>query len=247
MKENYKVIFVDDELAALQGLAHKVKRFYPSFEVLGTYQKPKEAIAAINKNAPDILFLDIAMPNITGFELLNNIPNNTAEVIFVTAYNQYALEALKRNAVDYILKPIANEELKNAIDKTIYRLDNKKDQVVNKDLVNLLRQTLSKDSKLLLPTTKGMSFIPQEEVLHLEGYKGYTKIHLIDDTTILSSYNIGKFELLLGEQFFKCHKSHIVNIDHVRSYENDGYLLLNSKCRVPISRLNRKVFLALFE
>ena len=164
---DYKVLFVDDELSALNGLQQKVRRFYPSFEIIGAFQKPKEAIAFIIENPPDILFLDIEMPNINGFELLNNIPENTAEVIFVTAYNQYALEAFKKNAVDYILKPIANDELQNAVDKTIKRLTYRKVGDVQENLAKLLKQNLSKGSKIVIPTQKGMSFIPQEEVMHI--------------------------------------------------------------------------------
>ena len=244
---DYKVLFVDDELSALNGLQQKVRRFYPSFEIIGAFQKPKEAIAFIIENPPDILFLDIEMPNINGFELLNNIPENTAEVIFVTAYNQYALEAFKKNAVDYILKPIANDELQNAVDKTIKRLTYRKVGDVQENLAKLLKQNLSKGSKIVIPTQKGMSFIPQEEVMHIEGDEGYTKIHLTDGAQILSSYNLGKFEKILVDRFFKCHRSHIVNLDFVRGFENEGYILLQNYKRVPISRANKKLFLEFFD
>lgn len=98
-----------------------------------------------------------------------------------------------------------------------------------------------------MPTSKGMSFIPQEEVMHLEGYEGYTKIHLTNTSIITSSYNLGKFEKLLSSKFFKCHKSHIINLEKVRHFENEGYVVLENDYRVPISKTNKKAFLSLFK
>lgn len=114
-------------------------------------------------------------------------------------------------------------------------------------MVKLLTETLLNNNKLIVPTSKGLSFIPQEEVLHLEVDEGYTKIHLADNTQILSSYNLGKFEKSLGRTFFKCHKSHIVNIEKVRSFENEGYVVLENGHRVPRYKSNRKIFLSLFK
>jgi len=105
---------------------------------------------------------------------------------------------------------------------------------------------LQKNNKIIVPTSKGVSFIPQIEVMHLEGYEGYTKIHLMDGKTLISSYNLGKFEKLLSTSFFKCHKSHIINIEKVRHFENEGYIILDNDYRVPISRSNKKAFLSLF-
>ncbi|MFT5925337.1 MAG: two-component system LytT family response regulator [Rubritalea sp.] len=243
--KKYSAILVDDEYSALQNLHNKVLKVGSQVSVIATFQKPEKAIASIIEHTPDIVFLDIQMPGMTGFELLQHIPTLTSQVIFSTAYNEYALEALKNNAVDYVLKPVDNEELKKAIDKAIDNIE-KKAADSNANLVELLNKIIDRDHKLKVPTQKGISFIPQEEVIHLEGYDGYTKIHLIDGKTLTSSYNLGKFSDYLDDYFFKCHKSHIVNIKAVRAFENEGYVVLGENYRVPITKTYKQAFLDLF-
>ncbi|WP_452228559.1 MULTISPECIES: LytR/AlgR family response regulator transcription factor [unclassified Lacinutrix] len=239
-------ILVDDEIANLKGLQRKIENLFPNIQISGAYQKPEDAIAAIKEQQPNILFLDIEMPRINGFELLTNLKDVNFQVIFVTAYSEYALEAFKKSAIDYILKPIDNDDLVAAINKALEIIKLKKESETNAKLVGLLEENISKKNKIVVPTQKGISFIPQDEVLHLEGYEGYTKIHLINNTTITSSYNLGKFEKLLNTKFFKCHKSHIINLEKVRHFENEGYVVLNNEYRVPISKTNKKAFLSLF-
>ncbi|QJP35697.1 response regulator transcription factor [Nonlabens sp. Ci31] len=243
--KKYKAILVDDEFSALQNLHKKVLKVGNQIEVIATFQDPKKAIAAIVEHTPDLLFLDIQMPGMTGFELLQQLTHLSAQVIFSTAYNEYALEALKNNAVDYVLKPVDNEELKRAIDKAITNIE-KEATDSNANLVALLNKIIDRDHKLKVPTQKGISFIPQEEVIHLEGYEGYTKIHLVDGKTLISSYSLGKFSDYLDDYFFKCHKSHIVNIKAVRAFENEGYVVIGEDYRVPITKTYKQAFLDLF-
>ena len=238
-------ILIDDEISNLKGLEQKLGKLFPDIVIENTFQKPEEAIKVLQKQQPDVVFLDIEMPRINGFDLLTQLEIVDFQVIFVTAYSEYAIEAFKQNAVDYVLKPIDDEELVNAVNKALHIIKTKCDLESNHKLVNLLTSTIS-SNKIIVPTQKGMSFIPQEEVLHLEGYEGYTKIHLIDGKTIMSSYNLGKFEKLLNATFFKCHKSHVVNLEKVRHFENEGYLVLEDNQRVPISRANKKAFLEQF-
>jgi len=239
-------ILVDDEFSALNGLKQKMEKLFPNVEVLQTFQIPEEAIKFLESQQPDLVFLDIEMPRINGFELLTELSEIRFQVIFVTAYSEYALDALKKNAVDYVLKPVDDDELISAVQKAEVIILEKKEKKANENLVKLLSETISQNNKLIVPTSKGLSFIPQEDVLHLEGYEGYTKIHLTNNVEILSSYNLGKFEKVLSTTFFKCHKSHIINIGKVRSFENEGYVVLENDYRVPISKTNKKVFLDLF-
>lgn len=243
--KKYKVILVDDERNALQNLKNKILKVNDELDIIATFQDPKEALIAIDKFAPDILFTDIQMPGINGFELLNNIQELKSQVIFSTAYGEYALDAIKKNAVDYILKPVDNEELKNAIAKAIENIE-KENADQNANLVELLNKIIDRDHKLKVPTQKGISFIPQEEVIHLEGYDGYTRIHLADGKTLTSSYSLGKFKDYLEDYFFKCHKSHIVNIKAVRAFENEGYVVIGEDYKVPITKTYKQAFLDLF-
>ncbi|AUC77034.1 LytR/AlgR family response regulator transcription factor [Olleya sp. Bg11-27] len=240
-------ILIDDEISNLKGLEQKIGKLFPELVILNTFQKPEDAISALQNNQPDIVFLDIEMPRINGFDLLAQLNVIDFQIIFVTAYSEYAIEAFKQNAIDYVLKPIDDADLIVAVKKAISVIKTKVDIDSNHKLVNLLSSTLSNNNKIIVPTAKGMSFIPQEEVMHLEGYEGYTKIHLINDTTITSSYNLGRFEKLLNATFFKCHKSHIINLEKVRHFENEGYVVLDNEYRVPISKTNKKAFLGLFK
>jgi len=246
MIEELTAIIVDDEISNIKGLQKKLKNLFPDITIVGSYQKPELAITAIQELKPTLVFLDIQMPRINGFELLEAIEVIDFQVIFVTAYSEYALQAFKQNAIDYILKPIDDVELKLAVDKAIQIIESQDKVILNSNLLKLISATVTDNNKLIVPTVKGMSFIPQDEVFHIEGYEGYTKIHLEDNTTLMSSYNLGKFEKVISSNFFKCHKSHIVNINKVRHFENEGYLVLDNQQRVPISRANRKTFLELF-
>lgn len=246
MNSSITAILVDDEISNLKGLQRKIENLFPNIQVSAAFQKPEDAIHAIEQQEPNILFLDIEMPRINGFELLAKLKEVNFQVIFVTAYNEYALEAFKKNAIDYILKPIDNNDLVIAVNKALNIIKLKHESENNSKLVGLLEENISKNNKIIVPTQKGVSFIPQDEVLHLEGYEGYTKIHLINSTTITSSYNLGKFEKLLNSKFFKCHKSHIINLEKVRHFENEGYVVLDNEYRVPISKANKKTFLSLF-
>lgn len=239
-------ILIDDEFSTLKVLQQKVEKLFPEISILATFQEPEEAIEFIKKNEPEILFLDIQMPRINGFELLSALEGLSFQVIFVTAYNEYALAALKESAIGYVLKPVDDEQLKDAVAKAIASIEQSMQLESNNKLIEILTDTVSKKNKIIVPTSKGLSFIPQDEVLHLEGYEGYTKFHLSNKTELLSSYNLGKFEAFLGKVFFKCHKSHIVNIEKVRSFENEGYLVLENGNRVPISKANKNAFMELY-
>lgn len=239
-------VLIDDEVSNLKGLAQKLDKLFPEIEIIHTFQKPEDAVKSLQTEQPDLVFLDIEMPRINGFDLLSQLSNIQFQVIFVTAYSEYAIEAFKQNAIDYVLKPIDNADLTVAVDKAIKVIEEKSALNNSHKLVNLLTGALADYKKIIIPTSKGLSFIPQEEVIHLEGYEGYTKIHLIDATTITSSYNLGRFEKLLSSVFFKCHKSHIINLEKVRHFENEGYVVLDNEYRVPISKTNKKAFLKLF-
>lgn len=242
-----KAILVDDEISNLKGLRLKLEKLFVEIEILGCYQKPEDAIKAINKVQPDILFLDIRMPRINGFELLSQLKDVNFQVIFITAYNEYAIEAFKKNAVDYVLKPIDDDDLTIAVNKAKKNIEKSEEHQKNINLVTILSENITENNKLIIPTQKGISFIEMKDILYLEGYKGYTKIHTETKETLLSSYSLVKFEKQLNKQFFKCHKSYIVNLSYIRHYENEGYLILTDTTRIPISQPNKKIFMSLIQ
>ncbi len=244
--KKYKAVLVDDEASALKLLERKVRSLCSEIIIQGVFQKPESALEAIINDPPDILFLDIEMPRMNGFELLTEIRQIEFQVIFVTAYSEYALKALKGSAVDYILKPVDDSELLTAVKKATLAIEIKNYSVSQEKLIHILQESINRTQKIIVPTTKGLSFLPEKEVLYFEGFEGYTRIHLHGKQVITSSYNLGKFEKNLGTGFFKCHKSYIVNLEYVKAFENEGYLLMETDARIPISRSNRKIFLGLF-
>lgn len=239
-------ILVDDEKDALSGLEQKLATHFAHIDIVGIFQNPEEALGFIEKNPPDILFLDIEMPRMNGFELLSKLNYLNFQVIFVTAYSEYAIKAFRASAIGYVVKPVDNEEFMNTVKKALSLIEQNRQTENNIKLVEILSEALSLTNKIVIPTGKGLSFIPQEQVVNFEGYSGYTNIYLDDGSKIMSSYNIGRFEQVLNRVFFKCHKSHIINLAKVRSLENEGYIVLENGCRIPISKSNKKAFLQLF-
>lgn len=234
-----KAILVDDEEKALKSLANKIECFFPEIEILHLEQNAENSVSLIEKEQPNIVFLDVEMPILSGFDVLANIKNPDFEIIFVTAYSNYAIEAFQYCAIGYVVKPIDNDELKLAVNNALKNITSKSSIVKNKNLLDLLTNAMS-EKKIIIPTSTGFSLIKLIDILHLEGYSGYTKIHLTNGLEIISSYNIGKFEKMLPESFFKCHKSYIVNLKQITAFENEGYLVLESNIRIPISRSRRK-------
>ena len=244
---NINCILVDDEIASLKNLERKINQFFPNLNILDKFQKPEDAISFLNTNEVSLVFLDIQMPRINGFELLTTVKNVDFKVIFVTAYNEYALEALKKSAIDYILKPIDDDDLKVAIQKTIKLIDEENESTHNKELLELLQESISNQKKLLVPNEKGFSVIDQNDILYLEGYDGYTKINIDPERQIISSYGLGKYEQKLNANFFKTHKSYIVNLNKIIEFEKEGYVVLSNNVRIPISKKSKNELLDLLK
>lgn len=244
---NINCILVDDEIASLKNLERKINQFFPNLTILEKFQKPEDAILFLNTNEVSLVFLDIQMPRINGFEVLTTVKNVDFKVIFVTAYNEYALEALKKSAIDYILKPIDDDDLKVAIQKTIKLIDEENESTHNKELLELLQESISNQKKLLVPNEKGFSVIEQNDILYLEGYDGYTKINIDPERQIISSYGLGKYEQKLNANFFKTHKSYIVNLNKIIEFEKEGYVVLSNNVRIPISKKSKNELLDLLK
>ena len=244
---NINCILVDDEIASLKNLERKINQFFPNLNILDKFQNPEDAISFLNTNEVSLVFLDIQMPRINGFEVLTTVKNVDFKVIFVTAYNEYALEALKKSAIDYILKPIDDDDLKVAIQKTIKLIDEENESTHNKELLELLQESISNQKKLLVPNEKGFSVIDQNDILYLEGYDGYTKINIDPERQIISSYGLGKYEQKLNANFFKTHKSYIVNLNKIIEFEKEGYVVLSNNVRIPISKKSKNELLDLLK
>jgi len=242
-----KTLVIDDERKLREVLCIKLQKHCPSIEVVGQASNALEAQRAIEKHKPDLIFLDIAMPGKSGFELLSSFDKVTFEVIFATGYNEYAIDALKVSAVDYLLKPIQTEELIDAVSRAEIRITNRR-QLENIELLkHNLKHVGDQKSKIVIPGSESYRFIEVADIIRCEGWQKYTKIYLVNGSTIVSSYNIGSYKDMLAPYgFFSCHKSHLINRTHLKSYTKEGTVTLTNDNKVPVARRKREEFSEFF-
>lgn len=239
-----KTILIDDERKALAILKNKLERLCPNVEVIAETQNPKEGIELIKTLKPDLVFLDIAMPELSGFDVLKQFEKPDFEIIFATAFDNYAIEAIKHCAIGYLVKPVDNTDLITAVTGAKANIEEKTALQKNKQLIeNLGVQTFQK-KKIIIPSVEGLEFVKIEEIIHCEGETGYTKIHLKKGKPLLSSNSIGHFnKLLSGSDFYLVHKSHLINLNYIEKYLNEGYVILSENIKIPVSRNRRQEFL----
>jgi len=235
-----RAVIIDDEKNNIAHIIGVIKKLDLSITIVGMASSADEGIKTILATDPDLLFLDIQMPNKNGFDLLKALPHYQFEVIFVTAYDQYGIQAVKLSAIDYLLKPVNPEELKIAINKVKEKLNKKKENLQLENLMKLIRdKDVKKDHKLALASTKEIRFVPTGDIIRCESSNAYTEFFLTDGKSVLVSKPIFEYEELLASyDFIRCHQSHLVNKKFIKSLikEDSGYLLLNDDTRIPLSR-----------
>ena len=238
-------LLIDDERKSLAILKDKLERLCPSVLIVGETQDPREGLLLIERLQPQLIFLDIAMPEMSGFDLLAAIETPSFEIIFVTAFDNYAIDAINHCAIGYLVKPVDNQDLVTAVNKAITNIEDKTALEKNQLLIeNLGVQTFQK-KKIVIPTQEGLEFVRIKEIIHCEGVDGYTKIYFKNRKPILSSHSIGHFNVLLeNHDFHLVHKSHLINMNHIDKYLNEGYILLTDNFKIPVSRNRRSDFLS---
>ena len=201
--ENIRAIVIDDEEDSVNFIKSIIDEFCPEVNVVETANSVNEGVTKIKDYNPDIVFLDVEMPNGTGFDLLERFSTINFDVIFITAYNHYAIKAIKYSAVDYILKPISIEELIDAVKKVIQN-KNEKTHVHNYDnLINNLKS--SSPQKLAIPTRLGLQYIDTNNIIRIEADRSYSNVHIQGQKKIMVSRNLVEFqELLQSQSFFRC-------------------------------------------
>lgn len=239
-----KTILIDDERKALAILINKLERLCPNVKIIAQTQNPKEGIQLIKNLKPDLVFLDVAMPEISGFDVLKQFKNPEFEIIFATAFDDYAIQAIKHCAIGYLVKPIDNKDLVNAVDNAYQNLQDKNALQKNKQLIENLGVQSFQQKKIIIPCVEGLEFIKIEDILHCQGETGYTKIYLKNGKSMLSSSSIGHFSRLLeSSNFYLVHKSHLINLVYIEKYLNEGYVILQGNIQIPVSRNRRQAFL----
>lgn len=239
-----KALIIDDEPKLRKVLQIKLEQYCNGVEVVGTAANIEEGHEQIRATNPEIVFLDISMPGGSGFDLLNKFEEIPFEVIFVTGFNDYVLDALKVSAVDYLLKPVITEDLVKAVERAKDRIENR-----NKiERYHLLKHNFDhlgkQDTKIAIPGTNAYDFVQIKDIVRCEGWQKYTRIHLEDGTTILSSYNIGVFKGMLENYgFYGTHKSHLINCKLISRYLKEGTVVMKDGSQVPVARRKKEEFI----
>lgn len=240
-----KAVLVDDERMSLEVLAIKLRKIAPETVILATFQSPEEAAVSIRQLKPDVLFLDIEMPQMDGFTLLHHLEPYSFEVIFTTAYNQYAIDAIRQSALDFLLKPIREIELSSALQ----RLEKKRSiQPISSDSLPISSLQFN---KIPIPSLKGVTFVPIQDIVWLESDSNYTVFHLASlhggaPRKLVASRTLKEFEnMLTPAHFFRVHRSALINLLRVKEYirGEGGTAIMDDGSEVEISRNEKKGFL----
>ncbi len=240
-----RAILVDDELNSLQNLQQKLEGFCPDVAIVAITQKPEEGILLIRQHQPDVVFLDIEMPRMSGFRMLEQLGDYDFDIIFTTAYNHYSIDAIRISAFDYLVKPIGIEELQHAVErlsKSLHKQTKEKIDILKKSL----NDSRSQEDKIAISTSEGIEFIPIKNIIHIESKSNYSKIFLIDNKSMMVTKILKDFEeMLLPYNFYRVHNSHLINLTYIQKYvrSEGGHVMLQDGTLIDISRRKKEEFL----
>jgi two-component system LytT family response regulator len=239
-----KAVIVDDEPKAIQGLIWELSNFSKEIEVMASFTNPDEALKYLNSNTPDCLFLDVQMPTIDGFQFLKQLKETNFAVIITTAYDEYAIKALKHDAIDYLLKPIDSDDLRASIAK----IKKYNDRIINSikfermlsnfnSKFNKKRITINTDGKLL--------FLDVDDIIYIESDGNYSTLFLQDQKKIVVTKKLKEVNAVLPEHyFFRIHNSYIINLNKIKAFiKNEGYVIMDSDHKIPVARQRKSDFL----
>jgi two-component system, LytTR family, response regulator len=239
-----RTIIVDDEKHCRNGLNIMLDKYCEGIEVITMCTTGKEGIRAIEQHRPNLVFLDIEMPGMNGFEMLEQCTRHDFEIIFTTAYNEYAIQAIRHSALDYLLKPVDKDELIKALERARQEKNAKSADRVN-ELLDLISS--KKDfGQIALPTLEGLMMINTADILYCESESAYTRFFMTDKKCItISKVLKDTEELLSGKGFFRVHNSYLINMRYVNRYirGNGGEVIMNDGKNIPVSRTKRQDFL----
>ncbi len=241
-------IIIDDELNGLVSLELLIKKYVPEVKLVAKTTDAFEGIDLINNFRPDVVFLDINMPNLNGFELLEKIEFKKFHLIFTTAHEEYAFKAIKKNALDYLLKPVDGSDLKKAIEKVNKNINDHSAMQNALKFLNTLTDT--KDIKVSIPAKGGIELVSGKDIMYIEADSNQAIVVLKDKTKINVTRSLKDYEKQLcdtNKNFIRIHNSFIININYVLRYvpEDGGYAVIQNEKSVPISKNKKEEFLNL--
>ncbi|HLO79543.1 MAG TPA: LytTR family DNA-binding domain-containing protein [Chitinophagaceae bacterium] len=244
----YRTVLVDDEPRGLNTLKKLLLEYCPELRIVAECADADSGREKIELLEPHILFLDISLPGKSGFDMLAELEKISFEIIFVTAHNEYTLQAFRYSAVDYLVKPIDEDLLVNAVARAVKRISAKSaHENINTLLHNIGRSPSGQDSRLCIPSLKGFQVVELKDIIYCEASGSYTNIYFTDGSNICASKPILEYEELLADAgFVRIHKSYLVNIIHIREYlrGEGGSVVLNNNMELEVSRRKKELFLS---
>ena len=241
-----KTIIIEDENQAVVALKSELALNCPEIKVIAVASTIKEALSLLEKLKPELIFLDIQLKDGTGFDFLNALNSYNFKIIFTTAYSQYAIDAIKVNALDYLLKPIDSDELITAVQKAKNQIaiesNLSKKEIIPKNTINVL------SNKISIQTSKGITLYESKSIIRLQSESNYTAIYYSNGKKEIIAKILRDFEKSLSKLgFVRIHNSHIINLQHLTNYVNKdgGYVILSDKTTLPVSKRKKSNFLHL--
>jgi two-component system LytT family response regulator len=237
-----KVLLIDDEERATDALRLMIEKTVPEIKQVLVCNDSRQAAEVIHTYQPGLVFLDIQMPHMNGFELLEKLPNKNFKIIFTTAYNEYAIQAIRFSAFDYLLKPIDLEELQLSIHRFLESQEDYRQQFdLLKNIMHNIQAPSADEFRLALPTKEGVHFLMPAEIIRCEAIGNYTKFYTEKGKTYLISKTLGEYDVLLTpHNFIRTHKSHLVNKKTISFIDHDGFAVLKDNSKVEVSRRRKE-------
>lgn len=237
-------IIIDDEADSIETLQWKLRNYCPHVQVTATFEDPVAGLQHLQQQAPELLFLDIEMPMLSGFDILEELgPDVPFDVIFTTAYDHFGIQAVKASALDYLLKPIQNKELVKAVEKyEDQRSGSTRKEQFKGLLDNIAAEKQGRNSKIALATKESIEFVAAEDIVCCSADSNYTVLYLTDGRKRIISKTLKDFEESLEPyRFYRAHNSHLVNLDKIKLYmrTDGGYLVMTNQMKIPVAK-NRK-------
>ncbi len=246
-----KILIIDDEEAAGNILKVLIEKHVPLQKEIIFCNSPEQALIVLPEFKPGLVMLDIEMPNMNGFDFLNNAACWNFDVVFTTAFDKYAIKAIRFSALDYLLKPVDIVDLQNAIHRHIIKKDfqgKQQQQELVSNLLTNLQQKSSEDFKLAISVKEGVFLFETKDIICLEGMNNYTKFYFTDQKPLLVAKTLKEYEDMLTEhKFIRIHKSFLVNRAHVKKMDADHVLWLSNDVHVLVSRRKRNDVMELFQ
>ena len=237
-----KALIVDDEQASIDLLKWLLAEYCPDVSLVQEARSVEAALPLMRSLKPDIVFLDIQMPHQSGFDLLTRAENWNFEVIFTTAYNEFAIQAIRFSALDYLLKPIDESELKKAIERfKVKKIYAPAGQILFRNFIQNISQSNKDKFRLALADANEIKYVQIDEIIRLQAESNYTHIFLSGNKVFISAKTLKEYdELLQGHKFLRVHKSHLVNSSHIVSYDRQGSLQMSDKSAVEVARRKKE-------